>query len=117
MNLRGVDPRWLLYTAAIAGVAFVAWRLVKGAQQAGQAVSDALPAIGRAVNPTSDENLAYRGVNAVGGAVAGDRNWTLGGWLYDITHDPIDLNARPGSLTPPAAPADEPPPSPFNVGA
>ena len=40
-----------------------------------------------ALNPASDKNLAYTGVNAVGQTVSGDDSWTLGGWIYDITHD------------------------------
>jgi hypothetical protein len=43
-------------------------------------------AVGRAVNPASDQNLAYQGVNVVGAAVSGRSSWTLGTWLYDITH-------------------------------
>jgi hypothetical protein len=43
-------------------------------------------AAGAAINPTDRDNLAYRGVNAVGEAVSGERGWTLGGWLYDVTH-------------------------------
>lgn len=41
-----------------------------------------------AIKPTSDQNLIYKGVNAVGGAVTGDTsgNWSLGSWLYDVTH-------------------------------
>lgn len=53
-------------------------------------VSDAAAAVGNAINPASDENLAYRGVNAVGGALSGDEHWTLGGWLYDILHPSAD---------------------------
>lgn len=38
------------------------------------------------VNPTSRDNLAYSGANSVGQALSGDEYWTLGGWLYEITH-------------------------------
>lgn len=48
--------------------------------------AQAIAAVGQAVNPTSDKNLAYSGVNAVGSAVSGQSDWTLGGWLYDATH-------------------------------
>lgn len=34
------------------------------------------------VNPASDENLAYRGVNAVGAAVSDDENFDLGKSLF-----------------------------------
>jgi hypothetical protein len=45
-------------------------------------------AIGDALNPASDKNLAYTGVNAVGAAVTGDKDFTLGGAVYEATHDP-----------------------------
>jgi hypothetical protein len=49
----------------------------------------------QAVNPTSDKNLAYTGVNKIGEAVTGDRNWSFGSWLYDINpfNKPYDPNA------------------------
>jgi hypothetical protein len=52
------------------------------------AASTAVDTIATGVNPTSTENWAYRGVNAVGGAVAGQPSgsWSLGTWIYDITH-------------------------------
>lgn len=40
-------------------------------------------AVVNSVNPASDTNLIYRGVNAVGGAAAGVADWTLGGAFYD----------------------------------
>lgn len=55
----------------------VLWYLKK---QAG----DAVAAVGTAVNPTSDQNLAYRGVNGVGQAISGDDDWSLGSWMYDV---------------------------------
>lgn len=58
-------------------------------------IADSLPPLDSvvdAVNPASDQNLAYRGVNAVGGAVSGDKNWSLGSWLYDATHPTYDPN-------------------------
>lgn len=63
-----------------------------------------------AVDPTSRDNLAYTGVNKVGRALSGDRFWTFGGWLYDLTHDDplrtpegnagvqqVDVKARTGT--------------------
>lgn len=40
--------------------------------------------IGNAINPVSDKNLAYTGTNAVGQAIAGDENWTLGTWMFEV---------------------------------
>lgn len=47
---------------------------------------EALPAVLPKVNPGSDQNLLYQGVNALGSKVTGDESFTLGGWLYDVTH-------------------------------
>lgn len=56
-------------------------------------LKDAAAAVGAAVNPLSDQNLAYRGVNAVGASVSGDNNFSLGGWIYDWVHPAYDPNA------------------------
>lgn len=40
--------------------------------------------VATAVNPASPDNLAYRGVNAVGARLTGDGSFSLGGWLYDL---------------------------------
>lgn len=50
--------------------------------------SDTAAAVGAAVNPASDQNLAYRGVNAIGSAITGDPSWSLGSWLYDVFNPP-----------------------------
>lgn len=52
----------------------------------GKQIKDAAAAAANAVNPTSDKNLAYRGVNAVGEVLSGDESFSLGSWLYDVTH-------------------------------
>lgn len=43
-------------------------------------------AVGVDLNPADDRNLANRGVTAVGQWASGDASWTLGGWIYDVTH-------------------------------
>lgn len=57
--------------------------------------SNAASALGNAVNPANPNNVAYSTVNTWGGAVVtdpagpgknADGSWTLGGWLYDVTH-------------------------------
>lgn len=50
-------------------------------------------AVGRAVNPTSDQNLAYRGVNGIGAAISGDSSWSLGSWLYDVMNPPASAGS------------------------
>lgn len=48
-----------------------------------------------ALNPFSENNVAYHTANSIGGAIitdpAGpgknaDGSWSLGGWLFDVTH-------------------------------
>lgn len=46
-----------------------------------------LPALGDAVNPVNDDNIFYQGTNAVGEALTGEEGFSLGSWLYDMTHD------------------------------
>ena len=55
--------------------------------QAGEAVA----AVGNAVNPVNPENVFNQGVLSVGQALTGDKSWTLGGWIYEITHDSESL--------------------------
>ena len=53
------------------------------------AAVDGAEAVGEAINPTSDQNLIYKGLNAVGDVFddGGDNDsFSLGSWLYDVTH-------------------------------
>lgn len=40
----------------------------------------------QAVNPASDKNIVYQGVNAVTQAATGKPGISFGSWLYDVTH-------------------------------
>lgn len=70
----------------------------------GKGLKAGLSAVGTAINPTSDRNLAYRGVNAIGAAVSGRDSFSLGSWIYDLTHEDANLASNP---KPQAVPADE----------
>jgi hypothetical protein len=48
-----------------------------------------------AVDPTSRDNVAYQTANQIGGSLVtapdgngknADGSWSLGGWIYDVTH-------------------------------
>lgn len=76
---------------------YVLWRASKAAGAAAGAVADAVGDVAYAVNPLNPDNVFAGAVNTVGGAVmsqggpnvAGmnaDGSWTLGGYLYDMTH-------------------------------
>lgn len=45
----------------------------------------------QAINPVNQENVFYQGTNAVGSKLTGDKDFTLGGWIYDITHSGSEL--------------------------
>lgn len=64
-----------------AAVAVVGLVLYRGIGKVGQVLSEDL-------NPASDKNLAYRGVNGIGSWLSGDSSWTLGGALFDAVHNP-----------------------------
>lgn len=72
-----------------------------------EAVSDVADSVIVGINPANSENIVNRGVNAIGGAIVSDtgpgRNadssWTVGGWLYDVTHP--EVVAQRDSITAP----------------
>lgn len=78
--MRGAPP-WQVTVAVLAlGAVWYASKMAaESAQSAAGAVIDAL-------NPVSDKNLAYRGVNSVGGVIAGNPTWSLGSATYELMH-------------------------------
>lgn len=52
----------------------------------GEVIADGYSALPNAIKPSSDQNIIYKSVNKIGAGVTGDSSFTLGGWLYDITH-------------------------------
>lgn len=91
-----VNADWRLLAVAAGVVAALVYVAKK---QVGVAANE----IGAAVNPLSTNNIFYGGVNAVGGVVAQDNSWTLGGWLYDALH-PNATKADASSLVNLSAP-------------
>lgn len=74
---------------AAGGVALAWWayqKAVGGAAKAVQTIHQAVDATVTAVNPASSDNLVNRGVTSIGSTLTGDNGFTVGGWLYDITH-------------------------------
>lgn len=59
-------------------------------------------AVAKGLDITSGDNFAASGVNAVGKAVSGNNGWSLGGWIYDVTHpEAADLGkGGPVKVTP-----------------
>ncbi len=86
---------------AVVGVAAIYFFGRKLLNAAGSGISSAASAVGTAINPVDPNNLAYRGVNGVGASISGDNSWSLGGWIYDLTHPAYDPNAAiPDTNTP-----------------
>jgi len=52
----------------------------------------AAAAVGDAFTPTSQTNIFHRGTNAVGSALTGNSNFSLGSWVYDLFNDDFDPN-------------------------
>jgi hypothetical protein len=66
----------------VAGLGVLAIVLYKAVPK----LADAAAGAANAVNPLNHDNVFAGGVNNVGAAVSGDPGWTLGGWVYDVTH-------------------------------
>lgn len=85
----GVDmsERELLILVGIVAVVLVG---------AGYAATKAVQAVAPELNPLNPENIFAGTVNQVGKQVTGETDWTLGGYIYDVTHpeDP-DGNQAP----------------------
>lgn len=103
MKAGDVNPNLVLYGV----IAVAAVYAIYNAKKAAGAVADtAKQVITKDLNPASDQNLAYRGVNGLGAAITGDNSWSLGGWIYDITH-PADVAATTGAATAPTFTQDQ----------
>lgn len=64
---------------------------------------DAIKGAVQAVNPASDQNVAYKAANVITQSVTGDKGTSFGSWLYDVTHPnqpditaPTPLRAQTG---------------------
>lgn len=88
------------YIAGSLAVGFVAFRVYKGAAAAIDsgagvvaAITDgAKKVITEDLNPASDKNVVYGGVNKVVQAATGQKDETFGGWLYSLFNkDPVKV--------------------------
>lgn len=69
--------------------AAIVWYMSKKAEAAGKTAADF---VNTYLNPASDKNLVYAGVNKVGSVATGDDSWSLGSALYDFTHPTYNPN-------------------------
>jgi hypothetical protein len=68
----------------VAGIALAV--LVVG-YYAKKVITDAVAPVIPYINPADSQNVANQGVAWLGAKLSGDPNWTLGGAIYDQTHD------------------------------
>jgi hypothetical protein len=82
------------FNTVVAGltVVAIAWAAKRAYDKAGNILSTDL-------NPASDQNVAYKTVNAVGATASGDSNFSLGVWLWELFHPA--QNAKDNSITDP----------------
>lgn len=67
--------------AATGAVVYLAWQGYQAAKAVAGAASKTLDAVGKAVDPTSDTNLAYKASNALVGC--GDGSCSIGTRVFD----------------------------------
>ena len=97
----------VLKVAAVAGAGYVGWRIVAtvrdkvaaGTAVAGAVLESAKEILTTDLNPASDKNVVYRAVNAVGGTVSGDEDFSLGSKLWEVFNP--DKVAKENALTAP----------------
>jgi uncharacterized protein (UPF0333 family) len=92
MNL--LEEKTVIIVGAVTVVSIVAAFLIK---KAATAATGAASAAANAVNPLNNDNLFATGVNKVVQQATGDNTQTMGGWIYDVTH-----NAHTSGATAPA---------------
>ena len=90
----------VLVVAGLLVAGLVVYRTARAASGLGSTLADAAGKVGEAINPTSPNNLAYKGVNALGSWATDNESWNLGGEVYDLFHPP------PGTRDTPLLPVD-----------
>lgn len=71
----------LAVLAATAGVIYAGYKVKQGLDAAGTAAGKAVDAVGKALDPTADTNVAYKASNSLIGC--GDGSCSLGTKVYD----------------------------------
>ena len=78
-TLKVMDTKLAMVAAGVIGVLIIGYIIQRQAKQSAETVVNA-------INPANDNNIFNQGVLSIGRAVTGDKNWTLGGKIYDWTH-------------------------------
>ena len=77
------DKHFYIVGAVVLGVAYML------GHKAVAAIDEGVDAVGDAINPTSTDNLIYKGINAVGDIIddgEDDDSFSLGSWIWEKTH-------------------------------
>lgn len=104
MKIAPVSADLLIKAALVLAAAGAIWYGLRQVKAVGGAALESLGEVAdqvvTGINPASPDNFVNRAVEAVGGSIVSDtgpgRNadgsWTVGGWLYDVTHrNPLEV--------------------------
>lgn len=81
------DKQFFIVAGVVLVVAgYAAYRAVKAVDVVSETFKTDL-------NPANQDNIINRAFTDTVRSVSGVENWTLGGWIYDLTHTPYDPNA------------------------
>ncbi len=90
----------VVIAAGLGVAAYFAYRSFGRVGQAVGKVGEAAGHVGQAVNPLNPDNVFSSTTNKIGAAISGDEGWSLGGWLFDLTH-PTPAEPLPSLTTRP----------------
>ncbi len=82
-TIKALNTKGGAVAVGVVGILIIGYIVKK---QAETAIPEAAKAVGQAINPINEDNIFHAGVNAIGGYVSGEENWSLGAKIYDWTH-------------------------------
>jgi len=85
MKAQFLNTKAGMVVAVGATVLVLAYLAESKAKEVGSNVVDAL-------DPTDPDNIFASGVDNVGATLTGNENFKLGAWVYDLFHEPININ-------------------------
>ncbi len=100
-DVMGTDARvWLVGGVVLAAALYYASKKTDAAlARVGASLGDAAAAVGEAVNPLSQNNIIYRGVNGAGQVITSEPDFSLGVWAWELLN-PAQAAAERGVVAP-----------------
>jgi hypothetical protein len=87
MKVSPVSADLLIKLALLAGAGLALYMLSQSAAKVAGQLADKVGEVAdssiKGVTPWNPDNIFNRGVTAVGQAATGEKDWSLGSWLYD----------------------------------